>query len=538
MYITTTNTSEPADACSPLPDDTPNLAGKLVVVRRGECEFNIKEKNVAAKGAQYLLFYTDERPVNMPFITKPSVLEYGTISAETGAYIVNSIVSQKKTTVYFPPPGRITVQNKVTGGSMSTFNSWGPTWEGLIKPEIGAPGGDILSTYPVSLGSYKVLSGTSMAAPYVAGVAALYYGKYGGRAKMGPNAAIELKKRIISSGKIVHWSDGTGIDNTTYAPIAQQGGGYINATKVLEYSTSISPAKLELNDTPNFKPGHSIEVKNSGNKTVIYAVSHIPALSFNSFQEGYAMPTLFPPDFVSRAASVTFSKVMLRVHPGATGTFKATFAPPQGLDADLIPVYGGKIVVTGSNGEVLQIPYLGIVGSLKSKNMWDISWNIPEFSGPDGALKYPANFTKGLDLPTITYINDWGAREVRIDLVSFDWEESHFYYPPVAGKHKFIGSMITESGSRYPAFFVPRSNLLSPYDNYVSSKWSGNVTVGTEANYTVGTETIVAPPGQYKFNMRALKIGGNPKLASDWQSVTSPVFTVLGEPKASLNEED
>ena len=39
---------------------------------------------------------------------------------------------------------------------------------------INAPGTDIYSTWPVELGSYKTISGTSMATPYVAGVAALF----------------------------------------------------------------------------------------------------------------------------------------------------------------------------------------------------------------------------------------------------------------------------------------------------------------------------------------------------------------------------
>ncbi len=53
------------------------------------------------------------------------------------------------------------------------FSSRGPTSDGRIKPDISAPGVDIPSAWPD--GSVKLLSGTSMATPHVAGVVALLW---------------------------------------------------------------------------------------------------------------------------------------------------------------------------------------------------------------------------------------------------------------------------------------------------------------------------------------------------------------------------
>lgn len=64
---------------------------------------------------------------------------------------------------------------------MSTFSSWGAGPSLELKPEITAPGGNIWSTIIDQIntadegytGSYGMMSGTSMAAPHMTGIATL-----------------------------------------------------------------------------------------------------------------------------------------------------------------------------------------------------------------------------------------------------------------------------------------------------------------------------------------------------------------------------
>ena len=57
--------------------------------------------------------------------------------------------------------------------TIAYFSSRGPSWDGRIKPDVSAPGYNIRSSVPGN--GYDWYSGTSMAAPHVAGTVALLW---------------------------------------------------------------------------------------------------------------------------------------------------------------------------------------------------------------------------------------------------------------------------------------------------------------------------------------------------------------------------
>jgi len=268
LYALGFNTSNPADACSPLPSNTSDLSRKIVLIRRGWCDFVVKIEAVRPFGAEYIIFYNNEDPIVAP--TNFGGVLTGMVSAEQGAQWISYLSEGKTIKFYFadnPPDGVIYSANTINGGAMSTFSSWSPTYELNIKPEVSAPGGNILSTYPIDSGSYAISSGTSMAAPYISGILALYMEAHGSN--------ITFDSSIVSTtAKPLPFNDGT----QTYpylAPVIQQGGGLVDAYAVVHYTTKISPGVLQLNDTAHFNEITSFTISNEGSTDVFYTFEHV-----------------------------------------------------------------------------------------------------------------------------------------------------------------------------------------------------------------------------------------------------------------------
>lgn len=100
--------------------------------------------------------------------------------------------------------------------TLAEFSSRGPTSDGLLKPDILAPGVNIESLSNSNKSNYVSLSGTSMATPMVSGCVALLLNKYG---NITPS---EIKEKLI--GSCFPLND----------PIVNQGAGIVNLKSLFE----------------------------------------------------------------------------------------------------------------------------------------------------------------------------------------------------------------------------------------------------------------------------------------------------------------
>jgi subtilisin family serine protease len=132
-------------------------------------------------------------PTDFPLITK--YISADTLQNIVGAFQcrdeVMSVGSYNNRNYYTSYNNAVIFDTSFTPGEISGFSSHGPTRDGRIKPDITAPGGNVIASgywvrvntllnlpqwsYLVAAGGKHVIDGgTSMASPAVAGIAALY----------------------------------------------------------------------------------------------------------------------------------------------------------------------------------------------------------------------------------------------------------------------------------------------------------------------------------------------------------------------------
>ncbi len=189
-----------------------------------------------------------------------------------GIFVVVAAGNTGKDTVMYPPANDPFVMTVGAADPMGTvaqgddtiapWSSYGTTQDGFSKPEAVAPGRYMVSTL-ASGGStlakqfpdrivdttYLRLSGTSMAAPVVAGVAALAFQAH-------PEWTNDQVKWLLMNtatklGTTTTTTDATtGTTTTTFTAHPGQGAGEIDATKVATYSTTPGYANQGLIISP------------------------------------------------------------------------------------------------------------------------------------------------------------------------------------------------------------------------------------------------------------------------------------------------
>ncbi|MFB6246025.1 MAG: S8 family serine peptidase [Candidatus Pacearchaeota archaeon] len=167
----------------------------------------------------------------------------------------------------------ITVGASDGSGNVADFSSRGPKADARVKPDVVAPGVRITSTW--NDGSFKSLSGTSMATPHVSGVVALLLAENSGL------TTTETKEIIISNATDLGFEPKT------------QGGGLVNALE--SYET------IELNKTNETKNNETENNKTESNQTQEDTGENETRENVTGLPPGLANKTDLPPGLENRS---------------------------------------------------------------------------------------------------------------------------------------------------------------------------------------------------------------------------------------------
>jgi subtilisin family serine protease len=217
-----------------------SLRGAIALAWRGHCTFTSKALR-AARAAASGLVLVDNRPGEANEIALELAIPAGMISDLDGARL----------RAYLATTGGaadVTIGNAIerveTGrsGIVTSFSAGGPTaFEHLLKPDVSAPGGQVLSStlQEFTGGSrFAVFDGTSMATPHVSGAAALLL-------QLHPSwTPAQVKSALVSTAGPA-WADTA---RTHEAPVTLGGAGLVELPRAAAPQVFTEPTALSFRD--------------------------------------------------------------------------------------------------------------------------------------------------------------------------------------------------------------------------------------------------------------------------------------------------
>lgn len=513
VYSTVRHDALAGDACEPLPETTPDLRNKIVLVPTGGCDVLVKVRHVASKGAEAVLLYPGSEaplPTRLDLSEEDDTLPaIGMVKSCSAEDIINAIKTGSRVDVTLPDPGKPTrwvYFTQPVEAAISDKTSWGPSWDLGLKPQLLAVSESILTATPTG---YSLRSGSALAAVFVAGAVALL-----GEARGSLDPAV-VQSLLVSNSQPQPLRTANGF-MPYLAPVAQQGGGLLRAYDAAYCTTILTPSSLNFNDTESDVRGIDFVIQNGATIEVVYTLAHFPALTAYAFHSDGQLdgsPNRGP-ETVPSFARLFLNHSTVTVPAGKSATVRVMASDPKGLDASRLPVWSGYISINGSDGSSLFLPYQGIAGSIRKRrvlsadsvDLWEGGVNrgqssglVATFSRSGDLFRKPSGYDFGFAITP-----DAGISQIQAYVAAVPSGPGQATSQPNSTAH----TAPTERQLHgFPQFWKPKDVNFFTWDGMLDS-----------GEYV--------PEGEYKFVVRALRIFGHADDARDWDTSDSAPFHV------------
>ena len=457
-YVVIGGIGEEADYAAAGITGATDLSGKIAVVNRGTTTFEEKATVAKAHGAKAVIFVNNvENGGSFAPAYNNYVLPMCGISQEDGEKLA---AAEEKTVTFGPTQGTYWYGNvsadeqipwidtfpAADAYTMSDFSSWGPAPNLSIKPEISAPGGNIISS--VIGGGYESYSGTSMATPHMAGAAALVRSYV--KDTLGVTDAQEIRdltENLMMSTAV----PGTNSTGAEFSP-REQGAGLVNVKNAVTTQAYLSTAadadgvtrpKAELGSNGSGYFTFSFQVNNLSDEALTYTLTSSSLTEGIVTQDGVKFSDqvstrLEEDDFTVSYSGSTVEDGVVTVPANGTATVDVTIQLTSDYLDELRDNFEngnyceGYVYLQPTDGVTLVIPYLGFVGD------WATAGVVFEGDMDSNFSLAPTQFATANVMGSGIYLgedstND-GSKSYNYDRLAFS--------PKIAGNQQYLAMQL------------------------------------------------------------------------------------------------